>query len=113
MHCSGSSHAACRHWELRNSANELRLKAPVVCSRRREFNLANDMFAQDSIELLKQSGIDFAQNESRGINVHEFGELLMSSGIVLNDEVSCVRDLSALRCAGAASASLDPPVRVS
>ena len=46
------------------------------------------MYAQDSIELLKQSGIDFARNEARGIDVHRFGELLMSSGIVLNDEVS-------------------------
>ena len=46
------------------------------------------MYAQDSIELLKQSGIDFAQNESRGIDVHKFGELLMSSGIVLNEDVS-------------------------
>jgi CCR4-NOT transcription complex subunit 7/8 len=53
----------------------------------REFKLSDDMFAQDSIELLKQSGIDFSVNESRGINVHDFGELLMSSGIVLNEDV--------------------------
>lgn len=53
----------------------------------REFKLQDDMYAQDSIELLKQSGIDFAQNEARGINVHKFGELLMSSGIVLNEDV--------------------------
>lgn len=45
------------------------------------------MFAQDSIELLKDSGIDFARNEARGIDVHRFGEVLMSSGIVLNDDV--------------------------
>ena len=49
------------------------------------------MYAQDSIELLKQSGIDFAQNEARGIDVHKFGELLMSSGIVLNEDVSSAR----------------------
>jgi hypothetical protein len=49
------------------------------------------MYAQDSIELLKQSGIDFAQNEARGIDVHKFGELLMSSGIVLNEDVSNAR----------------------
>lgn len=53
----------------------------------REFKLSDDMYAQDSIELLKQSGIDFAQNEKRGIDVCQFGELLMTSGIVLNDEV--------------------------
>jgi hypothetical protein len=54
----------------------------------REFKLADDMFAQDSIELLKQSGIDFAKMEARGIDVSNFGELLMSSGIVLNEDVS-------------------------
>ena len=48
------------------------------------------MYAQDSIELLKQSGIDFAQHESRGIDVHSFGELLVVSGVVLNDEVGGV-----------------------
>mmetsp|Transcript_13346 Transcript_13346/g.40370 ORF Transcript_13346/g.40370 Transcript_13346/m.40370 type:complete len:286 (+) Transcript_13346:150-1007(+) len=53
----------------------------------KEFRLQDDMYAQDSIELLKQSGIDFALNEARGIDVHKFGELLMSSGIVLNEEV--------------------------
>ena len=53
----------------------------------REFKLSDDMYAQDSIELLKQSGIDFLQNEKRGIDVSQFGELLMTSGIVLNDEV--------------------------
>lgn len=46
------------------------------------------MFAQDSIELLKSSGIDFAKMEARGIDVSNFGELLMSSGIVLNEDVS-------------------------
>lgn len=53
----------------------------------REFKLSEDMYAQDSIELLKNSGIDFACNETRGIDVHRFGELLMSSGIVLTDDV--------------------------
>ena len=49
------------------------------------------MFAQDSIELLKQSGIDFAKMEARGIDVSNFGELLMSSGIVLNEDVSHIK----------------------
>ena len=57
---------------------------PLIC---REFKLSDDMYAQDSMELLKQSGIDFVQNEKRGIDVSQFGELLMTSGIVLNDEV--------------------------
>jgi CCR4-NOT transcription complex subunit 7/8 len=53
----------------------------------KEFKLCEDMFAEDSIELLKASGIDFAQNESRGIDVGRFGELLTVSGVVLNEDV--------------------------
>lgn len=49
--------------------------------------LDDDVYAQDSIELLKQSGIDFDKNDQRGIDVQRFGELLMSSGIVLNDDL--------------------------
>jgi len=56
----------------------------------REFNANEDFFADDSIELLKQSGIDFKKNRDRGINALRFGELLMSSGIVLNDNVHWV-----------------------
>ncbi|KAF8041782.1 hypothetical protein BT93_A0396 [Corymbia citriodora subsp. variegata] len=56
----------------------------------REFNANEDFFANDSIELLKQSGIDFKKNRDRGINAVRFGELLMSSGIVLNNNVHWV-----------------------
>ena len=53
----------------------------------REFRLNEDMYAGDSIELLKESGIDFAQNEARGIDVRRFGEQLTVSGVVLNEDV--------------------------
>ena len=53
----------------------------------REFNPNEDVFANDSIELLRQSGFDFAKNNEKGIDAKHFGELLMSSGIVLNDNV--------------------------
>jgi len=56
----------------------------------REFQLSDDIYAQDSIDLLQQSGIDFARNQARGINVQRFGELLMTSGIVLNEKVQWV-----------------------
>lgn len=69
----------------------------------REFRLADDMFAQDSIELLKQSGIDFAKMEARGIHVANFGELLMSSGIVLNEDVSTILLLIAVCCSDTCS----------
>lgn len=54
------------------------------------FSLASDIYAADAIELLTQAGIDFAQHERHGIDVAEFGELLTSSGVVLNEEVSWV-----------------------
>ncbi|CAI9754145.1 unnamed protein product [Fraxinus pennsylvanica] len=53
----------------------------------REFNPNEDVFANDSIELLRQCGIDFVKNNEKGIDAKHFGELLMSSGIVLNDDV--------------------------
>lgn len=56
----------------------------------REFNISQDIFANDSIELLRQSGIDFKKNNELGIDVNRFAELLISSGIVLNDAVHWV-----------------------
>lgn len=45
------------------------------------------MYAQDSIELLQNSGIQFKKHEEDGIEPLEFAELLMSSGIVLMDNI--------------------------
>ncbi|KAK2981699.1 hypothetical protein RJ640_013097 [Escallonia rubra] len=56
----------------------------------REFNVSEDIFANDSIELLRQCGMDFAKNNEMGIDSSRFGELLMSSGVVLNDCVQWV-----------------------
>jgi CCR4-NOT transcription complex subunit 7/8 len=53
----------------------------------RGFRLADDVYAADSIELLRESGIDFDALDARGIDVRDFGEILMSSGVVLNDDV--------------------------
>ena len=46
-----------------------------------------DMYAQESIELLDRSGIKFKQHEEHGIDVENFAELLTTSGIVLCDEI--------------------------
>lgn len=51
------------------------------------FSLDEDMYAQDSIELLQRAGIDFAQHQEKGIDVEVFGELLMSSGLVLCEDI--------------------------
>lgn len=55
-----------------------------------KFNLNEDMYSADSIDLLARSGIDFKELDSKGIEVAEFGELLMESGIVLNEDVKWI-----------------------
>jgi len=51
------------------------------------FSLQTDLYAQDSIELLTQAGIDFNKHEAYGIDPLYFAELLMVSGVVLCDDV--------------------------
>jgi hypothetical protein len=55
-----------------------------------KFSLDSDMFAQDSIDLLKASGIDFQKFATCGIDVSQFGELMMMSGLILSDDVKWV-----------------------
>lgn len=45
------------------------------------------MYAQDSIDLLQNSGIQFKKHEEDGIDPLDFAELLMTSGIVLMDNI--------------------------
>jgi CCR4-NOT transcription complex subunit 7/8 len=52
-----------------------------------KFSLSEDMYAHDSIELLKDSGIKFERDEEEGIDTEDFAELLMASGIVLCSNV--------------------------
>lgn len=52
-----------------------------------KFNLGEDMYAQDSIELLQNSGLQFKKHEEEGIDPMDFAELMMTSGIVLMDNI--------------------------
>merc|ERR1712224_424525 len=52
-----------------------------------KFNLEEDIYAQDSIELLQNAGLDFQRHFENGIDAQDFGEALMMSGVVLNEEV--------------------------
>ncbi|CAN8233556.1 unnamed protein product [Cochlearia groenlandica] len=56
----------------------------------RDFDVDSDIFFPDSIKLLRESGIDFAKNTLEGVDSKRFAELLMSSGIVLNENVHWV-----------------------
>ncbi|KAJ1989962.1 CCR4-NOT core DEDD RNase subunit [Dimargaris cristalligena] len=55
-----------------------------------KFDLNEDMYAQDSIDLLTNSGIDFNKNKEYGIEVEHFGELMTTSGLVLMDDVKWI-----------------------
>eukprot|EP01059_Diplonema_ambulator_P017589 TRINITY_DN295_c1_g2_i4.p1 TRINITY_DN295_c1_g2~~TRINITY_DN295_c1_g2_i4.p1 ORF type:complete len:419 (+),score=47.34 TRINITY_DN295_c1_g2_i4:187-1257(+) len=54
------------------------------------FDLDNDMYALDSIKLLTDSGIEFSQLKEKGCDVSRFAELILSSGLVLSDEITWV-----------------------
>eukprot|EP00123_Amoebidium_parasiticum_P012407 comp21332_c1_seq1/m.29230 comp21332_c1_seq1/g.29230 ORF comp21332_c1_seq1/g.29230 comp21332_c1_seq1/m.29230 type:complete len:275 (-) comp21332_c1_seq1:563-1387(-) len=54
------------------------------------FTLAGDMYAEDSIALLKRSGINFEKHSTDGIDALEFGELLLVSGLVLSEDVKWI-----------------------
>mmetsp|Transcript_13583 Transcript_13583/g.27806 ORF Transcript_13583/g.27806 Transcript_13583/m.27806 type:complete len:265 (-) Transcript_13583:4559-5353(-) len=55
-----------------------------------KFSLSDDMYSPDAIDFLAQAGIDFAEHEKSGIEIPAFGELVISSGLVLNDEITWV-----------------------
>ena len=49
-----------------------------------------DMYAQDSIDMLTGAGIQFKRHEEEGVEVDLFAELLISSGLVLDEEVTWI-----------------------
>lgn len=51
------------------------------------FSFREDMYSQDSIDLLASSGLQFQKHEEEGIDTLHFAELLMTSGVVLSDSV--------------------------
>jgi len=55
-----------------------------------KFDVKTDDYSPEAIELLSNSGIKFDKHATRGINPQIFAEYLISSGLVLNDEVKWI-----------------------
>ncbi|CAL0306079.1 unnamed protein product [Lupinus luteus] len=54
----------------------------------RDFNLAHDAYAPDSIALLQRQGINFAYNATYGIHSAHFARLMISSRLLYNCNVT-------------------------
>ena len=52
-----------------------------------QFSLEDDMYNQDSIDFLRQAGLDLELHEKNGITPKEFGSALISSGMTFSDDV--------------------------
>ena len=55
-----------------------------------EFDEEKDKFSQDSINLLKNNGINFSKLKKNGINQNDFANKLLISGLVLNPNIKWV-----------------------
>ncbi|KAG8891802.1 hypothetical protein FRB99_003347, partial [Tulasnella sp. 403] len=52
------------------------------------FDLEEDMYAPDAVDVLRHASMDFARHQEMGIHPNDFAELLITSGLVLFDEVT-------------------------
>lgn len=71
----------------RNYSNSL-VMCPCTWTFNFQFSLHEDMYSQDSIDMLQKAGVDFSKCEENGIDPKVFGSLLITSGLVLEPDVS-------------------------
>lgn len=67
-----------------------------------------DMYSQDSIDLLQNSGLQFKKHEEEGIDTLYFAELLMTSGLVLCENTKWLSFHRSAVCSDSALALLVP-----
>lgn len=65
-------------------------RPPGVCTWQFNFrfSLTEDLYAEDSIDLLMNSGIQFHMHSTEGIEPSAFAEMLLVSGLVLMDNIT-------------------------
>ncbi|KAF2004448.1 ribonuclease H-like protein [Amniculicola lignicola CBS 123094] len=71
---------------LQRYANDM-TNLPCTWTFNFQFSLENDMYNEESIQLLKKSGADLEKHTTQGIDPREFGSLLITSGMTLTDDV--------------------------
>ncbi len=54
------------------------------------FNPAEDSISYESGELLREAGIDFTKHQSEGIAIADFGELLTTSGLLVDKRINWI-----------------------
>ncbi|KAF2200597.1 ribonuclease H-like protein [Delitschia confertaspora ATCC 74209] len=55
-----------------------------------QFSLEEDMYNEESIQMLKKTGADFDKHATQGIDPLEFGSLLITSGLTLTLDVNWI-----------------------
>jgi CCR4-NOT transcription complex subunit 7/8 len=74
---------------LQRYANNI-VVCPCTWSFNFQFDLEADMYNEESIQMLKKSGADFDKHRDAGIDPMEFGSLLTTSGLTLNEDVNWI-----------------------
>mmetsp|Transcript_17706 Transcript_17706/g.44750 ORF Transcript_17706/g.44750 Transcript_17706/m.44750 type:complete len:286 (-) Transcript_17706:7-864(-) len=54
------------------------------------FDIDKDLFAQDSMDLLINSGVNFYNHKKKGIKMDKFAYFLINSGLVLNKKIKWI-----------------------
>lgn len=74
----------------RNGSRGLQEPLPHTWQFNFKFSTDNDMYSEGGMDSLKQAGVNFANHERDGVDPFEFGALLISSGLVCDEDVKWI-----------------------
>ncbi len=66
------------------------LQIPTTWQFNFDFSFKEDMFSEASVEASRQAGVNFERLETEGIDPFQFGALLVSSGMVCDEDVKWI-----------------------